>query len=84
MIRTLKTLGLSDIELKSFLKVGSPRIIQVVLNKPKAPRKATKHAASDSDTSRIINFIMSHNLEPGYPCAHRSIPLYIKGEDQGS
>ena len=84
MIRILKTLGLNDIELKSFLNVGSPRIIRVVPNKPKAPRKATKHAASDSDTSRIVNSIMSLDLQPGYPCAHRSIPLYIEGEDQGS
>ena len=32
----------------------------------------------------IIEFILSLDLEPGYPCTHRSIPLYVEGEDQGS
>ena len=80
----MKAIGFSDIEIKAFLRVGSGRISRVVENKPKPPPKPQKHAASDADTSRIVDFVLSLDLEPGYPCAHRSIPLYVVGEDQGS
>ena len=43
-----------------------------------------KHAVNDGDKKLIVEFILSLDLEPGYPCAHRSIPLYVEGEDQGS
>ena len=53
-------------------------------NKPKPASKTPKHAASDADTFRIVDFVLGLDLEPGYPCAHRSIPLYVEGDDQGS
>ena len=84
IIKTLKAIGLSVIEIRAFLKVGSSRISRVVENKPKPPSKTPKHAASDADTFMIVDFVLGLDLEPGYPCAHRSIPLYVEGEDQGS
>ena len=84
IIRTLKSLGFSDIEIKSLLHVGSSRINRIASNQPKVPAKAPKHAANTGDTSRIVDFILSLALEPGYPCAHRSVPLYIVGYNEGS
>ena len=83
IIRTLKSLGFSDLELRAFLNVGSSRIARVVANKPKPPTKPPNHAATDDDTCRVVDFILSLDLEPGYPCAHRSIPLYVEGDNQG-
>ena len=84
VIKTLRSLGFSEIELRSFLCVGSGRIERVTKNKPPKARKPPKHAATDEDKRRIVDFILSLDLEPGYPCAHRSVPLYIEGDDQGS
>ena len=80
----MKSLGFSDIEIKSLLHVGSSRINRIASNQPKVPAKAPKHAANTGDTSRIVDFILSLALEPGYPCAHRSVPLYIVGYNEGS
>ena len=84
IIKTLKSFGFSDIEIKTFLKVGSGRISRVMSNKPIEPPKAPKHAVKDKDTWRIVDFVLSLDLEPGYPCAHRSLPLYVEGDNQGS
>ena len=77
IIKTLKSFGFSDIEIKSFLKVGSGRISRVMSNKPIEPPKAPKHAVKDKDTWRIVDFVLSLDLEPGYPCAHRSSFVYM-------
>ena len=84
VIKTLSAIGFSEIEMKAFLGVGSGRIDRVTKNKVAAPRKPPKHAATDDDKKRIVDFILSLDLEPGYPCAHRSVPLYVEGDDQGS
>lgn len=84
VIKTLRALGFSEIEIKAFLGVGSGRIDRVTKNRVPAARKPPKHAATDDDKRRIVDFILSLDLEPGYPCAHRSVPLYIEGDDQGS
>ena len=42
------------------------------------------HAASEDDIKRVLDFITSLDLEPGYPCAHKKIPLYVVGDHQGS
>ena len=84
VIKTLSAIGFSEIEMKTFLGVGSGRIDRVTKNKVAPPCKPPKHAATDDDKKRIVDFILSLDLEPGYPCAHRSVPLYVEGDDQGS
>ena len=84
MIKTLLAIGLSEFEIRAFLGVGHGRIARVRENRPKPPPKTPKHAVNDGDKKLIVEFILSLDLEPEYPCAHRSIPLYVEGEDQGS
>ena len=88
IIKTLLSLGFSKAEVMAFLKVGGPRvnrIMESIKNPGKVPNKfKPAHAASEDDIKRVLDFITSLDLEPGYPCAHKKIPLYVVGDHQGS
>ena len=88
IIKTLLSLGFSKAEVTTFLKVGGPRvnrIMEAIKNPVKVPMKSKPaHAASEDDIKRVLDFITSLDLEPGYPCAHKKIPLYVVGDHQGS
>ena len=79
IIKTLLSLGFSKAEVTTFLKVGGPRvnrIMEAIKNPVKVPMKSKPaHAASEDDIKRVLDFITSLDLEPGYPCAHKKIPL---------
>ena len=86
MIKTLLGLGFSKVEVMTFLGVGGPRVNRIMKDKPEseeAVRKPPAHAATEEDIKRVLDHITSLDLEPGYPCSHRKIPLYIVGREQG-
>ena len=88
IIKTLLSLGFSKIEVTTFLKVGGPRvnrIMEAIKNPGKLPtNQKPAHAASESDIKNVLDYITGLDLEPGYPCAHKKIPLYVVGDHQGS
>ena len=88
IIKTLLSQGFAKVEVTTFLKVGGPRvnrIMEAIKNPGKLPTKQKPaHAASEADVMNVMDYILSLDLEPGYPCAHRRIPLYVVGDHQGS
>ena len=88
MIKTLLSLGFSKVEVTTFLCVGGPRVNRImaaILNPPvdEPTSKPPAHAATEGDIKRVLEYITMLDLEPGYPCAHKKIPLYVVGEHQG-
>ena len=88
IIKTLLSLGFSKHEVSAFLKVGGPRvnrIMEAIKNPGKQKQKQkVAHAASEDDIKNVLDYITGLDLEPGYPCAHKKIPLYVVGDRQGS
>ena len=48
------------------------------------PVRKSVTAASREDVETMVSHIAKKNLEPGYPCQHRKLPLYVVGDNQGS
>ena len=89
VIKTLFNLGFSKLEVTSLLNVGGPRLnrnLEEIRNPSAAKKDRSKpaHAATENDIKRVLEFILSLDIEPGYPCAHRKIPLFVVGDHQGS
>ena len=89
VIKTLFNLGFSKLEVTSLLNVGGPRLnrnLEEIRNPAAAKKDRSKptHAATENDIKRVLEFILSLDIEPGYPCLHRKIPLYVVGDHQGS
>ena len=88
VIRTLLGLGFSKHEVSAFLNIGGYRINRIMesLRTPYQVKesKPPAHAASEADIRRVLEFILNLDIEPGYPCLHRKIPLYVVGDQQGS
>ena len=88
VIKALLTLGFSKHEVCTFLNVGGPRVNRIMeaMKNPgkKKKKKKPKHAASQADIQNVLDYITGLDLEPGYPCAHKRIPLYVVGDHQGS
>ena len=81
IIKTLLTLSFSKHEVCSFLNVGGPRVNRIMdaMKNPGQQKKKQKpaHAASPADIQNVLDYITGLDLEPGYPCAHKKIPLYV-------
>ena len=61
------------------------RILAEMKNPGKQKQKPkVAHAASQADIKNVLDYITGLDLEPGYPCAHKKIPLYVVGDHQGS
>ena len=88
VIRTLLGLGFSKHEVTSFLNVVGYCISRIMesLKTPYQVKESKRpaHAASEADIRRVLEFILNLDIEPGYPCLHRKIPLYVVGDQQGS
>ena len=71
---------LSDIEIRSFLKIGSSRLSRIreyMSNPEPKPKHVPSHSATDDDKKRIIDHINSYEKEDGYPCSHRRPRKYF-------
>ena len=70
IIKTLLSLGFSKAEVTTFLQVGGPRVnrIMAVIKNPTMIKssKPPAHAASEEDVKRVLAFITSLDLEPGF------------------
>ena len=78
----LMKLGLSHIEIRSFLKVGGhccSRVYNISSNREKVeqPRKHTLNAYSLAEFRAFIDGL---DEEDSFPCAHRRPKFYILGE----
>ena len=90
VIRTLLNIGFSKHEVTAFLAVGGFRVGRIMIEMKKKPGEVAEprpppgHAATENDIQQVLEYITSLDLEPGYPCSHRKIPLYVVGDHQGA
>ena len=56
------------------------------LNSNKQLKPVGKRAkdATLEDIERMVSHIVKKDLEPGYPCQHRKVPINVVGDNQGS
>ena len=80
ILMCLQKIGLSAIEIRSFLKVGGSRlsrIIKFTTNCNAAPRLLRYHALSQISVDYFKNYIISLDVEDGFACAHRRPKFYV-------
>ena len=75
-------LGLSHIEIRSFLKVGGyrcSRVYNISSNREKVD-KPRHHALNANSLAAFRAFMDGLDVEDGYPCSHRRPKFYVLGE----
>ena len=88
IIITLYNLSLTKHQITSMIDVGGPRLNRIKdsmngLEVVHQPRKRAQDATQE-DIERMVAHMVKKDLEPGYPCQHRKVPLYVVGDNQGS
>ena len=86
MIRTLFSLGLAKHEVTSLIAVWGPRLNRIKnamngVEEVKPPRTCINYASRE-DVERMISHIFSLDIEPGYPCQYRKLPLYVEESNE--
>ena len=72
---------LSREEAMAFFKVGRyrfDRLRDLDPNKPIQKRRPPAHKVTAEDKELVRIFMKSQPTEPGYPCHHRSTPIYLE------
>ena len=58
-------------------------IMDLNSNKLLKPVRKRGKGVTQEDIDRVVSHIAKLDLEEGYPCQHRKVPVYVVGDNQG-